>query len=90
MLSWEYPPRIIGGLARVVWALSQELARMGLEVHVVTADHPGEPIAWVEIAEEEPSCFTVGVHYGQKHPKECQLYTINKETFKALEIKAVP
>ncbi|MBS1990630.1 MAG: glycosyltransferase family 4 protein [Cyanobacteria bacterium SZAS LIN-2] len=43
MLSWEYPPRIIGGLARVVWALSQELAKMGLEVHVVTADHPGEP-----------------------------------------------
>ena len=42
MLSWEYPPRIIGGLARVVWALSQELAKMGLEVHVVTADHPGE------------------------------------------------
>jgi glycosyltransferase involved in cell wall biosynthesis len=43
MLSWEYPPRVIGGLARVVWALSQELAQKGLEVHVVTADHPGEP-----------------------------------------------
>lgn len=42
MLSWEYPPRVIGGLARVVWALSQELAQKGLEVHVVTADHPGE------------------------------------------------
>lgn len=41
MLSWEYPPRIIGGLARVVWALSTELARLGWEVHVVTADHPG-------------------------------------------------
>lgn len=43
MLSWEYPPRIIGGLARVVWALSKELAETGLEVHVVTADHPGQP-----------------------------------------------
>ncbi|MDZ4832652.1 MAG: glycosyltransferase family 4 protein [Candidatus Melainabacteria bacterium] len=41
MLAWEYPPRIIGGLARVVWALSKELAAQGLEVHVVTADHPG-------------------------------------------------
>jgi glycogen synthase len=41
MLSWEYPPRIIGGLARVVWALSKELANAGWEVHVVTADHPG-------------------------------------------------
>ena len=42
MLSWEYPPRVIGGLARVVWALSKELAEKGLEVHVVTADHPGQ------------------------------------------------
>ena len=42
MLSWEYPPRIIGGLARVVWALSRELALTGVEVHVVTADHPGQ------------------------------------------------
>ncbi len=43
MLCWEYPPRVIGGLARVVWALSKELAQAGLEVHVVTADHPGTP-----------------------------------------------
>jgi glycosyltransferase involved in cell wall biosynthesis len=42
MLSWEYPPRIIGGLARVVWALSRELVLSGVEVHVVTADHPGQ------------------------------------------------
>lgn len=41
MLSWEYPPRIIGGLARVVCCLSRELANSGWEVHVVTADHPG-------------------------------------------------
>lgn len=43
MLAWEYPPRIIGGLSRVVWALSKELAAQGLDVHVVTADHPGTP-----------------------------------------------
>src|SRR3984885_13086201 len=43
MLSWEYPPRVIGGLARVVAALSKEIANLGWEVHVVTADHPGEP-----------------------------------------------
>lgn len=43
MLSWEYPPRVIGGLARVVAALSNEIANQdnGWEVHVVTADHPG-------------------------------------------------
>jgi glycogen(starch) synthase len=42
MLSWEYPPRVIGGLARVVAALSKEIANdSDWEVHVVTADHPG-------------------------------------------------
>lgn len=43
MLSWEYPPRIIGGLARVVAELSRQLVKQGVEVHVVTADHPGTP-----------------------------------------------
>lgn len=52
-----------------------------------SAAHPGEPIAWVEIAQEEAACFTVGVHHGQKLPKECQLYTVDKETFKASAIK---
>ncbi len=41
MLAWEYPPRVIGGLSRVVWALSRQLVKDGMEVHVVTADHPG-------------------------------------------------
>ena len=41
MLAWEYPPRVIGGLSRVVCALSRELVESGMEVHVVTADHPG-------------------------------------------------
>ncbi len=40
MLSWEYPPRVIGGLARVVSELSKQMAKQGWEVHVVTADHP--------------------------------------------------
>ena len=52
-----------------------------------SAAYPGEPIAWVEIAADEPACFTVGVHYGQKHPKDCLFYSVNKETFKASEIK---
>ncbi len=43
MLSWEYPPRIIGGLARVVGSLSEQLAHTGWDVHVVTCDHPGSP-----------------------------------------------
>lgn len=43
MLSWEYPPRIIGGLARVVAELSKQMAKAGWQVEVVTADHPGTP-----------------------------------------------
>lgn len=36
MLSWEYPPRVIGGLARHVHQLSVAMARMGHDVHVFT------------------------------------------------------
>jgi 1,4-alpha-glucan branching enzyme len=37
MLSWEYPPKIIGGLARAVYDLSRELAEQGEEIHVFTS-----------------------------------------------------
>jgi len=43
ILSWEYPPRIIGGLGRHVYHLATSLTSGGTEVHVVTKDHPGEP-----------------------------------------------
>lgn len=36
MLSWEYPPRIIGGISRVVYDLAQMLGAQGNEVHIVT------------------------------------------------------
>lgn len=36
MLSWEYPPRIVGGIARVVHDLSHTFAKQGHEVHVIT------------------------------------------------------
>jgi glycogen(starch) synthase len=36
MLSWEYPPRIVGGISRVVHDLAQKLGEDGNEVHVVT------------------------------------------------------
>jgi glycogen(starch) synthase len=40
MLSWEYPPRIVGGIARHVQELSEALAAQGVQVHVITATHP--------------------------------------------------
>jgi glycosyltransferase involved in cell wall biosynthesis len=43
MLSWEYPPRIVGGISPHVQDLSHELVRQGLEVHVVTKATPQAP-----------------------------------------------
>jgi glycogen synthase len=37
MLSWEYPPHIIGGLARHVHALTTELAKRNQLIHVLTS-----------------------------------------------------
>lgn len=36
MLTWEYPPRIVGGIAKVVYDLSRRLIKDGHEVTVVT------------------------------------------------------
>jgi glycogen(starch) synthase len=40
MLSWEYPPVMVGGLGRHVHALAEAMARAGHEVTVVSR-HPG-------------------------------------------------
>ncbi len=48
MLAWEYPPRIVGGIARHVQELSEALAQLGDEVHVITASHPDAPAEAVE------------------------------------------
>jgi glycogen synthase len=41
MLSWEYPPVMVGGLGRHVHALATSLAAAGHEVTVVTRHAPG-------------------------------------------------
>ncbi|TDB85107.1 glycosyltransferase family 1 protein, partial [Micromonospora fluostatini] len=43
MLSWEYPPVLVGGLGRHVHALSVALAAAGHEVTVVTRHTDGAP-----------------------------------------------
>ncbi len=48
MLSWEYPPHLVGGLARHVHALSRELVRQGLNVHVLTRSGPDLPAEALE------------------------------------------
>ncbi|KSU63697.1 hypothetical protein AS034_05485 [[Bacillus] enclensis] len=37
ILSWEYPPNIIGGLSRHVYDLANNLVKKGKQVHVLTA-----------------------------------------------------
>ncbi|RLI21194.1 glycosyltransferase family 1 protein [Candidatus Bathyarchaeota archaeon] len=43
MLTWEYPPRIVGGIARHCEGLAKALAKLGVDVDVVTLDFPGAP-----------------------------------------------
>ncbi|MGF3521744.1 MAG: glycosyltransferase family 4 protein [Candidatus Bathyarchaeia archaeon] len=43
MLSWEFPPRVIGGISPHMYFLSKSLAKNGVKVHVVTCDFPGAP-----------------------------------------------
>lgn len=41
MLTWEYPPRIVGGIARHVEELSWALAAQGHTIHVITCEFAG-------------------------------------------------
>jgi len=43
MLTWEYPPRVVGGISRHVHDLSNALAESGIKVDVVTCEHPDTP-----------------------------------------------
>ncbi|KYG32076.1 1,4-alpha-glucan branching protein domain-containing protein [Alkalihalobacillus trypoxylicola] len=43
MLSWEFPPMMVGGLSRHVFDLSKKLVKKGHEVHVITTHIEGYP-----------------------------------------------
>lgn len=66
LLSWEYPPRIIGGLGRHVYHLATTLAAGGAKVHVVTKDFPGAP----EYEESEGVHIYRVVNYPPDIPQE--------------------
>jgi len=44
MLSWEYPPMMVGGLSRHVYDLTRYMVQLGLEVHVLTSHVEGYPV----------------------------------------------
>lgn len=43
MLSWEYPPRVIGGLATHVKHITDGLREIGVEIILLTCNYPGVP-----------------------------------------------
>lgn len=43
MLTWEYPPNVVGGLGRAVSELAETLAKQGETVHVITIAREREP-----------------------------------------------
>ena len=43
MFTWEFPPRVIGGISPHVHFLSKSLAKEDVKVYVVTCDFPGAP-----------------------------------------------
>lgn len=61
MLSWEYPPRIVGGISPHVYDLSQQLQAKGVDVHVVTKATPLAPDEEVQAS---------GVHVHRVHLNE--------------------
>ncbi|MGV3526115.1 MAG: glycosyltransferase family 4 protein [Candidatus Sericytochromatia bacterium] len=72
MLTWEYPPRIVGGLARHSEEISEALVNAWERVEVITADHPGTPafdqlngvnIHRVKEALEAPDFFSWVLHF---------------------------
>ncbi len=61
MLSWEYPPRIVGGISPHVYDLSRELQKKGVEVHVITKATPNAPDEEIEAS---------GVHVHRVHLRD--------------------
>ncbi len=43
MLSWEFPPRTVGGISAHIFNLSKQLVKLGVDTYVVTCDFPGAP-----------------------------------------------
>jgi glycosyltransferase involved in cell wall biosynthesis len=44
VLTWEFPPRIVGGIARHVGELYPELVKLGHEVHLITVEFGQAPM----------------------------------------------
>ncbi|MEM2971277.1 MAG: glycosyltransferase family 4 protein [Candidatus Bathyarchaeia archaeon] len=79
-LSWEFPPRIIGGIAAHVFDLSRALVRKWMEVHVVTCNFPG--------AREYENIDGVNVHRFEAYAAGDSFYSWALRMQKTMERKA--
>lgn len=61
VLSWEFPPRIVGGIARHVAELYPEIVKLGHEVHLMTVEF-GDAPRYEQV--EGVYVHRVPVHYG--------------------------
>jgi glycosyltransferase involved in cell wall biosynthesis len=43
VLTWEFPPRLVGGIARHVAELYPELVKLGHEIHLITVEFGQAP-----------------------------------------------
>jgi glycogen(starch) synthase len=72
MLSWEYPPHIVGGVGTHVSALVPALARRGVEITVITPRWVGGVAESIiapkaKICRVEPALPTFGDYYEDAH-----------------------
>lgn len=44
VLSWEFPPRLVGGIARHVAELYPELVKLGHDIHLITVEFGNAPM----------------------------------------------
>jgi glycogen(starch) synthase len=65
MLSWEFPPHVIGGMGKHVMDLAPALVQQGIEVHIVT------PLLRGGAARETTSA---GVHVHRVEPPQMESY----------------
>lgn len=61
MLSWEYPPKVVGGLGNHVYNLARALVKLGNEVHVITCDESGAKVEEVEYGVHIHRVFPINI-----------------------------
>ena len=66
MISWEYPPHVVGGLGKHVMELAPALVRAGVELHLITpawaGGEPYEEIEGVRVHRIEPARQDGDIH----------------------------